>query len=214
MAGVGKSTIYKAVIPHLKGVTKLSEFKNAFSYVNFSKEIKEDETIQFLASNLLSELNNMNFHATDKFNFIPYFLNILKNDFLQRKVQHPYTIIEDGGLVHNFSSGIIKLYEKDFNLFKKLIQDRIIIYCYSSPEKIAEQIIHREKLTGQKLPFHQYASYEELVESQINALRESQKLMDILKNHEIQILFIDTSEPIEKNIELIKSFINKVSYES
>jgi len=147
----------------------------------------------------------------DKLKVLSFFHKVLYQDGLIGLYNRNYTIISEEGLFHNFGNEIVSLLNSgDEVSVKELMRNRAVVYCYSTPEIIAHQIIKRYNETGKLLPQHKTDSFETLIEFQKEALINKERFIETLKSFNIPVLMINTSDDIESNAKKVNAFISSL----
>lgn len=92
---------------------------------------------------------------------------------------------------------------------RELYENRLVIYCTTSPETIVKQIKKRAKTTEGIQPFHDGLTDEELFVKEAKIINIWEEDMEIHKNHGMKVLRIDTQNNMEENCLLVDNFIKK-----
>ncbi len=96
----------------------------------------------------------------------------------------------------------------------ELMKERAVIYCYTHPEVIAQRIQKRTKETGKLLPQHKVNSFEELVEQQKETLKVKEEFVNILRDCDVPVLRINTSDNLQENAKKVNDFIKNLQQET
>lgn len=208
--GVGKTTLFnKLNLKKLRAVT-ITDF------LRFIRKNKDDtffdnkEVYQKLAATKLEVIYKRDVLALDKYFYISWFRSVITRDLEVINNIHRHLVITDEGLVHNFNSELIKLYETNNSEFRKLLKNRAFIYCFSDPQLIAEQILNRYGKTGTLLPQHKNKTSEELASDQVKAQKGKENLISLLEKENIPVLRINTAENADENVHKIYKFVENI----
>lgn len=211
ISGVGKSTLFSLInLSKCNGIA-LGEFKKQKLLRDTRLSLTDDSLYQFLGDRKMSEVySSERIIGIDKMWYIKYFFDIMVDDFVVYKRNLQNTILSDEGLVHNFDRQIEELYDESESGFNNLMKGRAIVYCYSSANLVAEQIMKRFRETGSLLPHHRFSNIKDLVKDQEEELEKKSKFIEFLCMKNIPVLKIDTAGDLRTKTELIYSFINNL----
>lgn len=208
--GVGKSTLFNQ-ISYGKNTTTLNNFIKMHKRNYDDKLIESQPIYSILAEEKLKEVLLKNFSSFDKLKILHFFFLVLFNDLILYKFNKNTIVVAEEGLFHNFGN-VIETVRNTENkeLLQNLFKNRAIVYCYSTPEKVAHQIMKRYEESGKLLPQHKTKNFEELVELQKQALKNKERTLDILKEFDIPVLMINTSNDTSENLIKINLFIKSL----
>lgn len=210
VSGVGKSTAFQNFMKQQKIYPSLNEFKKLIHRPNTQTILDNKEIYQLLAKKRWENIGNQNISETDKFRIAHWNYLTLLDDALVQKYNQNYGVISDEGILHNFSDEILDLAKENSDLISGFLENRAVVYCYSSAEMILNQIRKRENESGRVVAHHKNLTDEELIELIKNELEQKEQLIDLLKQQEVKVLSIDTSIDLDENIQLITQFIEKL----
>ena len=210
--GVGKTTLYENVFKEVKRKWRnIHELQKLLYKHTDGKAVESQSYYEGLAQNKMQSLGSRNYSGIDQMKIVKYFHSVLVADSLVHLFNTDYNIMSDEGLIHNFGEGIFELFNSNNEEFKSLMKQRAVIYCQTSAEIVAKRILEREEKTGRLLPQHKVESLEELINLQKKSLELKQLFIDFLSNHDIPVLSLDTSNPMNDNVEQVKHFLNDLT---
>lgn len=210
VSGVGKTTLYRKLDFKKLGAVTITDFLRITNKNTDDTLFDDKEVYQKLAETKLEVINEKNVLALDKYRYISWFRSVIIQDLAVINNIFKHIVISDEGLVHNFNSELMKLYEANISEFKKLLKNRAFIYCFSDPQLIAEQILNRYKETGKLVPQHKNRTFEDLVFAQNKTMQSRENLISILEKENVPVLRINTSENDEDNVRKIYRFVSKL----
>ena len=209
VSGVGKTTLFN----YFKKKTNINWIDiSCFVYRNNNKFINFDkfENHQLLAHNKLLKVSQEDHLPFDKLQLLNFFYSVLRDDILVKELNVNETVISEEGLIHNFGDNILNMENiKTFDL-DSLLSKRAFVYCYSTPEKVAKQILLRKDITGKLLPQHKNLTESMLVSAQRLALQEKSLLINYLQKRNVPVILIDTGNDLNENFREISNFILKL----
>jgi shikimate kinase len=209
ISGVGKTTLYREV---KKQRGKKAKWIDVREFLGSQKYPLKEELFgkyQEIIDYKIKYIVNKSFSALDKMKLISFFYKNISEEIIVNYYNKNTTVIFEDGMLHNFSDALNYVYNSNKELFLELIKDRIVVYCYSTPETIANQIIKR-KNEGALRPQHKVSSFEELVEKQKQSLKNKEQFINILKENHVPFLMINTSDDIESNAKKVNAFISSL----
>ena len=210
VSGVGKSTLFNAIKRSENWMDQqyfISKHRADLDHRQFISH----PVHQMVAKYKLDAIKRNAFNPYDKLRALANFYWVLKIDILVSALNIENIVVAEEGLLHNYSDSIAEILNQGENrAFKDFGRNRAVIYCYSTAEKIAEQIIARTKNVGTLLPQHKNKSLQELVDLQKIALREMTQFLNLLKNYDLPVLEIDTSKDNAENVKKINRFIQEL----
>lgn len=208
--GVGKSTIYKKLISDNNNLIKASDFTRKFTLKEREKNmIREDLFYNNILNNQIFTISQGKYPAIDKLTMLNTFKRILIEDKVISTNNKNITIVDDEGFFKYFSYHINRIYsltEERNELFEKII-NRVIIYCYSTPERITSQVLKRYQETGGLIVPFRNKSEEELKDIIKERLDKEEHFIHLMKEIKMPVLLIDTADNLEENIKKINDFI-------
>lgn len=215
VSGVGKTTVYNQLKLQYKDFgVDFGEFMSTLT--NFSIKQYRDHSFderqfyQVLAYHKLENiLQKENYKPFDKLRVLQYFYTVIVSDKIVQDFNKEYLIISEDGLFHNFANELDKTIKVDAPAVKEM-QNRAIVHCYSSPAKVAQQILDRVKNGGHLVPQHKGLSFEELVSQQEKSLDAKKLFAEKLKSIGIPVLDINTSNDLSVSAKTIYDFIYKL----
>src|SRR5690554_1490183 len=209
--GVGKTTLFNNL-----NNERNKSWVVASDYIYLNRKMINREIIesagfyyQELAKYCMVDLMERKILPTDKMSKFNFLHSKLLEEIFILLNNKEFTIINDDGFLHNCTNAFIKLYNYDKALFEQSIKHRIVVYCYTSPDVLANQILKRQKETGFLSIFHTHENLTELINKQKVFLDEKRELISLLKKYNRPILNINTSDPLEENCRKVKEFILK-----
>lgn len=207
---VGKTTLFKKIKCSAKsGLIRLNDFL-AFKSDEWDINLLDKlEVYQKLAAYNIERTAGSDRLATDKLRFFSWYRTVIIQDATIERYNLYHTIISEEGLFHNFGPAIERLAKEEPAIYSELVKNRAIVYCYAPKERVAHQIIKREKKQGNLLPQYKTSSFEELVEVVEKSLEAKREFITSIKES-LPILEIDTSNDIKSNVESIEQFILKL----
>lgn len=207
---VGKSTLYFETATQGKFWYTSAEFLQELSGIDFNvfrdTQFDSEHFYQTLAQLKLEEITNNSFSPFDKLRVFQYFYTVLLEDKLFMQHGRNRVIVNQDGLIHNFSENILRLLESDSTL-DSYLNDRAIIFCFAGPEIVAERILLRYEEKGTILPQHKNKSFSTLVADQQAQDENFRKLVALLKRKNVPLLEVDTSEKKTENVSKTLGFI-------
>lgn len=213
LPGVGKTTLFeelsKAKTTPKWGLAKIYLYLNRNRLKNKEK-IQQDEIYQLLLTEKLDNIGKDDYSIFWKFESLRYFYQVIQLDFGIQELNSGYTLLTDGGVLHNFGEELESIYSTHAELIEGYLQNRAVVYCYSSPEKIAEQVLKRYKETGFLLPQHKTEDFKQLIALQKDMLSRSDEMISRLDQVHIPVLRVNTSDEASLNIKKIEGFIKNL----
>lgn len=209
--GVGKSTLCSALLErNREWMIGAQDVLLDVSLTGKYTAEMNDEFYQGIAQHKLSVISKSDYQACDKLELLGYFGQIIQLDRKMSLYRGKKIVVADEGLFHNFSSSVEFVYENSRAVPNNLGR-RVLIHCYSSPERISCQILKREKETGRLLPQHKNKTIRELEEHQKEALLMKEKFTQFVqKVLGTPVLSLNTSDPQEENLNKINNFIEEL----
>lgn len=207
--GVGKTSLYRQSNIRNKWINT-GDF-----FLTLKKEPKyiSDDSVFYheLAAQKLNSVTHYDYAGADKLRVLSYFYKILLSDYKVHTLNKDYIVVSDEGLLHNFGREIKQLMHNHNELHSDHFKNRAVIFCNSTAERVAQQILKREKETNRILPQHKNKSLDELVALQQTALSEYADYMKILGEKGVRVLEINTSDASESNSKKIHHFIKSLA---
>lgn len=209
-SGVGKTTLRNYYLKH-HHFQFPHDFLTEKELKSFDVPISEESLPEF---EIYDELFASKLHKiiSEKSNFfkqrrrIELFHKTLKNDFMIRHFIREKTVILDQHLFKFFTEDILTL---PADQQKELFQNRIIVYCETSPETILKYIQQRaENQITRKI--HQDKPENEILQNLRDHLAIRSKEIDLLKENGANILKLDTANALEENAQLIDEFVENL----
>ncbi|HUH36275.1 MAG TPA: hypothetical protein VL022_10620 [Moheibacter sp.] len=210
VSGVGKSTLYHSLLKEKKFWT-IQEFIR-FNRKTEANYLTDDSSFyQKLAKIQWEYIQNLTILETDKLRMAHWNYKTINEDILIANSNKNSIVVSDEGILHNFQDSLLKMNEENQEKFQFFLKNRAIIYCYSTPEKIVNQIIDRSEKTGRTVSHHKGKSIEELYDIVKRDLEEKEEFLEIMFNMGIPILRINTQDSLELNSKKINKFIEELS---
>lgn len=209
-SGVGKTTLRdfylktygRSLKDHVMTEADLSRFtidlkKNDFPQMEIYNRIFSIKLIR------MGEKRDSLFRNKRRFKM---FLDTLIADCKIRYFMTDHIFFLDQHVFKFFTTDFLSL--EDSEIQKELLKNRIIIYCYASPETMMEFIKKRTQEGTTRLG-HQGKSEEEIFASATAHWDESQEEIRRLKASGAALLEIDTGDGLQENAVLIREFIQE-----
>lgn len=210
VAGVGKSTIYKRLISINNNLIKATNFTRKFALNKQEKNaISEDLFYNNILNDQIYTMSQGEYPALDKIRMLNSFKNVLIKDKIIFANNKNFVIVDDEGFFKYFSNHIFRRYSLNENrdeLLEKII-NRVIVYCYSTPENIVAQILKRYQETGNIIVPFRNKSKEQLINIIRERLEKENSFIQLMKEIKIPLLLINTSDDITDNAKKINAFI-------
>lgn len=206
-SGVGKTTLRDFYLKHHKFPFKgeMITEKDLKKYDLKLVESKGKEEIYgLLFSAKLKKLSDTKDSFTKTHRRLNLFYDTLKSDFFIRNQLSNTVAVLDQHVFKFFANDFIHLKETEQK--REFLQDRIIIYCKASPEKIMEYIGKRNQ-SGAIRPVHENRDSKQLHQQLQEHLAERKNDMQTLFQNGAHILEINTENSLAKNSELIDDFM-------
>lgn len=204
--GVGKSTVFKALTEFSPDLMPLSVLKRRLNLPSRLLSREFDEQYQLLAAHKLETVTKSDLLPTDKLWVLGYFQRMIEDDKIAMLHGQSHCIVADEGLFHNFKSSVEHLLGTTA-VPPAFLSGRLLINCHTAPERIARQIQRRHRETGHLVPQHKNKTFGQLLEDQVEALRYCRKYADLLTEHGIPVLHIDTASAALENTMKVLEFI-------
>lgn len=209
-SGVGKTTLYKKLF------RIRSEKDKWIPITAFLQNYDTNQADVFFYSEAHEKLLDMKFrnimtrqcHTFKKLRYLHFSLDKIQKDAIISKFNSSHKVILDEGIVHNFSKQLSCLFNEDKKAFDHLVAHTAIIYCFSTENKIAENILKRKKKTGRINFQHKELTHNKLLEKIKESLNKNLNLIGLLEDQGIPVLRIDTAEKTTRNANKIRDFIN------
>ncbi|HRV52676.1 MAG: hypothetical protein BWX95_01112 [Bacteroidetes bacterium ADurb.Bin141] len=206
--GVGKTSLYKQCNIRDKWINT-GDF-----FLTLKKEPKyiSDDSVFYheLAAQKLNSVTHYDYAGADKLRVLSYFYKTLLSDYKVHTLNKEYIVVSDEGLLHNFGREIRQLMHNRNELHSDNFKNRAVIFCNSSAERVAKQILKREQETNRILPQHKNKSFDELVALQHTALREYADYMKMLAETGVKVLEINNTDAPDNNSKKIHTFLNSL----
>lgn len=204
--GVGKSTVFKALMESSPDLMPLSVLKHRLNLPPRLLGQEFDEQYQLLAAHKLETVSKSDLLPTDKLWALGYFNRIIEDDKLPLLHNQVHCVVADEGLFHNFKSSVEHLLTTTV-VPAAFLAGRLIINCHATPERIARQIQQRHSETGHLVPQHKNKTFGQLLTDQEEALRHCRKYADFLAEHGLPVLHVNTESAALENTPKIHEFI-------
>lgn len=205
--GVGKTTLFKEIDFNMHpNLITSSKFLNYHSIKDKINSLDKNEVYQKLADYSFARISKSNYLHSDKLMLAAWSYYAISTDLEIVNSSSNHTIISDEGIFKNLRPSIYDLYKNDIELFKHLINNRAIVYCYASTEVIVNRIQNRINVHGNLLPQYKVDSYDELYNEIDGSLIKWDEFINYIKDY-LPILRIDTEEDIYQNTLKIADFI-------
>lgn len=186
--GVGKTYIYNKLLKKQRDWID----KRLFNY-----RLARDLTHPFyekLARLKIERISNSTHTAIDKLRFLSYFEQILLQDYVIKKQNEQYIVSADEGILHNFTDVLnAMINEEKSKELDWFLSNRITVFCYGTPELVADRILKRYEETGNLLPQHKSKSRQALVNDQRIELEKKKNFVKNLENSGVEVIHVDTS---------------------
>lgn len=207
-SGVGKTTLYNEVYKqrrHPMDWLSPKEFIHAQGNIMLDGNIPSDyeEIVRMKIENVCRNEIYKPIQMLNQFSFLQ---KVMKEEIIIKTFNSNQKVIYEDGFFHVFGEEIKLLLEKDSERYESFIQNRALILCVSTPEKIASQIIKREKVEGRRAQ-HINKDLETLIQQEDKTLEMRKNLAHFFGAQGVPILVVDTSNPLNENGKEITSFI-------
>lgn len=208
-SGVGKSTLFEKVMnKSWKKWMSIKHFEVLYRQKLKSRDFDKQPLYQELALYRINEVVS----AQDE--ILPFDMleacssgyNTISLDALVHLYNKESIVISEEGLLQFNSNAIKHLITSDKNSMKSLLNNRAVVYCYTSPEIVVDRILKREMETGNIWFKHKGLSKDELYKVVSDNIEEKHNLIKVLEKH-IPILYIDTNEDLKNNRKKVIDFI-------
>lgn len=209
-SGVGKSTIIKEMV-----LQKTKDEKWVVAGELTNRYEKSDNIACKIYDDLLKiHTEQMMSRPTTplrkKITLLRYYLKLVSEEELINMVAGNNTVVFHEGLFHNGGSSIIELEKTHPDVFLKIIRNKAIVNCTADPETIVKYVRNRQKQGTRRSMLEGYND-RELMEKAQSALNKKKELVELLQNHQIPCLEINTTESIAQNAHKIRSFLKQIS---
>ncbi len=147
VSGVGKSTLYKAMIKQRASDDNWLGVKEYINYIN-GNIWPLDKDIHPVYKKILNkkyEQVTRKYNIKDTIGFMAFFLKNIKEEIIARHSNQKYTLVIEEGLFHNFGSAIMELHQKNEIDLNSLIKNRALVFCYATPEIISKELLRDTK---------------------------------------------------------------------
>lgn len=208
-SGVGKTTLYNEVYKqrrHPMDWLSPKEFIHAKGDILWAKNIPSDYE-EIVRMKIEKVCKNEIYNPVQMLNQFSFLQKVMKEEIILKTFNSNQKVIFEDGFFHVFGEEIKLLLEKDSERYKNFLQNRALILCVSTPEKIANQIIKREKVEGRRAQ-HVNKDLKLLIQQEDKTLEMRKNLAHFFGAQGVPILVIDTSNPLHENGQEINSFIN------
>lgn len=206
-AGVGKSTVFKALMKDSRSLIKLDDYRRNGNIQPAKINTEFDEIYHNLISHKLDQVYQNNFSPLDKIQVLAYFHRVVEGDRIVMLHDRRNVVISDEGLLHNFRQGM----EHEIlhgRIPSSFLANRMVINCHSTPERIAEQILKRHRDNGTILPQHKNKTVRQLALDLNLVCQQILTYKKILIQTGLPVLDIDTSANTDLNVKHIMEFIS------
>lgn len=208
--GVGKSTLFGHLLAKKSNYVKLGQFVRLYNHGVSTEPFDNMSVYQKIANLTTDEVLKATFSDLDKMYVIASFYSLITNDALISKYNSQNTIVSDEGILHTLTFNMMQLLNEQE--IKSLFKHKAIIYCYTSPEQIAKQLIDRQNRSNVVLPKQKHKQYGDLCEDAILQMLDKEKLIDYLQKIGIPVMRVNTAREIKVNVEEIEIFIEKLQF--
>lgn len=146
----------------------------------------------------------------DKLYLLGYFhkMIIQDNNIIQ---SNKNIIARDEGLIHNFGNEIYTLLNENEKFVESFVQSRAVVYCYADENTVVDRILGRYEKMGRLLPQHKNKTKEELIEQEKITLDNKLKMINYIESLNIPVLYINTTDEMQSNVDKVISFVNSLT---
>jgi hypothetical protein len=128
---------------------------------------------------------------------------MVQADYFFLKIESKKDFITDEGILHNYSDVINKISPQLSNCF---FENRMVIYCRPNLNFIMNNIKQREK-ENKMIPYHKGLTLGQIEALTIKSFNNKDKLIEILKQHKVPVLLINTELEINQCLREIDNWI-------
>lgn len=209
-SGVGKTTlfneVYKQRSKNLDWITPEEFVHNKkFTFSDIVSSFHQD-ILEFKINEILRQKT---FRTSDKLGLLDFINKIIRKEVIINHYNQNQKIVFEDGFFHVFGFEIKELVEKDFKTYQGFIQNRALVFCYTEPENLVENILKRSKTDWVRTQ-HKNLSKEELLIQEEKTLEQRRELAYFFRDQNLPFLEIHTFENLKENAKKVNDFIEKL----
>ena len=125
-----------------------------------------------------------------------------------------YIVAADEGILQQYSDALIELLampctEEQTENLMWFLKDRMVVFCFASPELVVGRIMKRFEETGRLNMEHKFKKIQELIADQVSELNHKKAFIEKLEEMGVEVVHVNTADSSTSNINKITTAVGK-----